>query len=262
LTIRKPSINVITIIVFVITLMEERTMALAVDHVRNGFGAIVQTGMRKQLAKEIENLIAGAKASPKISAQGGWEFGGQWDRKGRGYALNWDLYGISRDIHHRRRLIVVQVRQSWRRAASHFLNTRKSYFLVGRNEDDSVFCHCVSSQAIHAAIATKRDVVMAAQSWMFGHDYIKVLRQGDMGLIAVKRMSTPDVTFETPLILGGSSHVLSGEIILGKRDNTYVKNPHMHHVPGTHPDISGEGWFKVVQARQEGYYDFAAPSID
>ena len=229
---------------------------------RGAYGEISLSSLSPSIRKQVENLVKGAQSADKVDEHGMWEFGAEFDRKGRGYAINWDLYAVGRDRHSKRTLAVIQIRKWEKQYKNGYGSTRKSYFLLGRNEDNTIFAHCVESRVIHAAIKADRDVIKAVQSWIFGADYSKVIRQGDLALIPVKSIKK-DVcsVVGTECSLAGGSHLLTAEAIL-KNGNLYAKNPELHHVPGTHPDVSGEGWYKVVIGKRAAYWSFAAPTID
>jgi len=118
----------------------------------------------------------------EVDEHGGWKQRSNWDRKGRGEQITVDIYGIDAAAH----LYVIQVRQSFRQHKSWFLSVRKSYFLIGYNENGNSFAHAISANVVHAAI--RRDPspaspVKAAQAWIWGIDENKltdVLRNGDV----------------------------------------------------------------------------------
>jgi hypothetical protein len=220
---------------------------------------IATFGLNSVYHKQIKNLVNAAANAAKVDEHGSWDFGSDFDRKGRGSALNWDLYGYGRDTHSRRLLIVIQIRQFVRRSKNYFANIKKSYFLIGRNEDNTVFAHSVPSRTIHHAINNGKDVVKACQDWIFGCDYAKVIRQGDIALIPAKKVSGEKISKTDVLI--ENSHRLTADAI-AVNGSVYAQNPSMLHIPGTHPTISGEGWYKVVVGNRASFHDFAAPTID
>ena len=227
---------------------------------RDQYGGINRSTLSPSARKKVENLIAAVKVSKKIDEHGGWDFGSNFDYKGRGSALNWDLYAFGNDYHSKRFLIVIQVRQFIRRKKNYFPGIRKSYFLVGRNEDNSVFAHCVESRIIHNAIKKNQNVLMAVQSWIFNVDYKKVERQGDIGFIKVKRSKGLQVDKTVVLIKG--SHQIESENIFHDSKNYYVLNPQVTHLMNVHPALSLIGWYKVAVGQRCFYWDFASPTID
>ena len=232
---------------------------------RDVYNAIDMHSVKPAIVKQVNNLFRLVKNSEKIDEHGNWNFGiEEW---GKGFvSLNYSFYGISKDFHSRRLLVVVQIRQCSQRKTGHFKNVKKSYFLIGRNEDNTGFAHPVSANVVHSAINKGKDVCKACQDWIFGYDYRYVLRQGDVSLVPLK----------TKAILSGiqsqfnirfncdkeGSHICTAEE-LKKKENIYVKNPSLIHLPGTHPNFENlKGWFKVVLGKRGRFHDFAVPTID
>ncbi len=226
---------------------------------RGLYNEILMSSVSAPVQKQVRNLVSLASKAAKVDEHGSWDFGLDFDNKGRGSALNWDLYSYGRDYFSKKFLAVIQVRQFIRRRKNGFGNVRKSYFLLGRNEDNTVFAHSVEAQVIHRAIAAGKDVIKAVQSWIFGCDYTKVIRQGDLALIPVKRTTAPALD-ENHFVIE-NSHVLHADEIR-RNGHLYAKNPELLHVPGTHPRVMGEGWYKVIVGNRAKFWDFAAPTID
>lgn len=228
---------------------------------RGFYSEIKMSSLNEKTRKQVNNLFNDVLKSEKIDEHGSWEFGCDFDSKGRGASLNWDLYGVGRDVHSKRLLIVIQIRQFVRRRKNYYAEIKKSYFLIGRNEDNTAFAHPVESRVIHSAINKGVDVVRSVQNWIFGCDYLKVIRHGDLALIPVSRVSHADsADFDSKLIQ--DSHLLSAKEIRVYGGYLYAKNPFLTHLPGTHPDVTGDGWFKVVVGKRSDFYDFAAPTVD
>ena len=57
---------------------------------RGRYGEITAIPGKEQ--KMIDNLVDGAKNAAKIDEHGAWEFGAEFDDKGRGEAINLDVY--------------------------------------------------------------------------------------------------------------------------------------------------------------------------
>ncbi len=232
---------------------------------RDAYKAIVISSLSARLQAEVSNLVQLATNSRKIDEHGNWNFGADFDKKGRGSALNWDLYGIGRDIHSKVRLIVIQVRQYVKRRKNYWPDVRKSYFLIGRNEDKTVFAHPVQSKTVHAAIDSNKDVVKACQDWIFQADYAKVKRHGDVAAIPARKPRGTEVGATQILIQpqdGSAGHWLETERIVTSENCIYAYNIHLKHMPGTHPDVIAPGWHRIVVGRRGNFYDFAAPTID
>lgn len=208
---------------------------------------------------KLKNLLTGVLNAAKVDEHGGWEFGAEFDKKGRGYAINYDWYAYGQDIHDRRFLAIVQVRKWEKRYKNGFASIQKSYFLVGRNEDKTFFAHAVSANVIHAAIKRGKDVIQAVQSWMFGAEYSKVIRQGDLCLIPVSRPSGTSVEGVHTTIQ--ESHFLQADELRINGDY-YALNPTLTHIPNTHPMRKAKGWHKVVVSKRGRVWSFAKPTID
>lgn len=206
----------------------------------------------------MERLVNAAATAAKVDEHGSWEFGAAFDGKGRGSALNWDLYGIGADVHTGEALIVIQIRHYEKRRKNWFASVRKNYFLLGVNEDGTTFAHCVRAQVVQSAVARGVDVILAVQDWIFSCDYRRVIRQGDLALIPARPAG--DWIMETPLTLE-KSHLLECD---GARQNghLYALNPQLTHLPGVHPHIEAHGWYRVITAKRADYWKFAAPTID
>lgn len=193
--------------------------------------------------------------------QPGWENIGrcEFDRKQRGWAVNADLYGYGHDIKNRRLLMVVQIRQYVKATTNGYGNVRKNYYLIGRNENNSVFAHPVSGHAIRAAVRAERDVVRAAQAWMFGVDYAEInKRQGDVALIMVKQPPKGGhLVGDIPVPAG---HNLSGDQFVKTAGRYYCLNCSLVH--GEHHAIVTHGWSAVIVAKKADAWNFVPPTID
>jgi hypothetical protein len=227
---------------------------------RGLYNEIALSSLNPVTRKQALKLFEEAKTSEKIDEHGNWEFGSEFDRKGRGYAINWDLYGVGRDYFSKRLLIVIQIRKYEKRYKNGFGNIQKSYFLIGRNEDNTAFAHPVESRVIHSAINKEKDVIRACQDWIFGCDYTKVIRQGDLALIPIR--TKQGMKLEASELLLQESHKLEAKEIY-QNGCLYAKDPCLHHLPQTHPDLVDlKGWYKVVVGKRGHFYDFATPTID
>ncbi len=195
-----------------------------------------------------------------VDEHGGWDFGADVDHVGRGTALNWDLYGFGNDVHTGQFLAVIQVRHYYKRSRRAWPNVRKSYFLIGKNEDGTAFAHPVSAQAVHYAIRNCLDVVKHVQDWIFGGDYAAMKRQGDLALIPLKRAPKGEKVETEAMILENSHRIEADEFRIN--GVLYAKNPRMTHLPGTHPPIQHTGWCKVIVGRRGRFWNFASPTFD
>jgi hypothetical protein len=234
---------------------------------RGAYNEILIESIPKQTIRRIRRLVEIAANAEKVDEHGNWEFGAEFDKKGRGFALNWDVYAYGYDMHNGRFLVIVQIRQYSKSTTNGYPRIRKSYFLLGRNEDDTVFAHPVESRVIHDAIKKGKNVIVAAQTWIFGCDYRKVIRHGDVALVPLSRKPIDGLEVNTVKMIlqpdgGTASHHLTADKIIVKGDTIYALNPYMRHEPGVHPDVDGEGWFKISIGKRGRFHDFAAPTID
>jgi hypothetical protein len=225
---------------------------------RDSYNAIVMFSLDADLRNQVNELMVDAQSSEKVDEHGSWDFGIRTNKRGRGEALNWDLYGVGHDTHTGKLLIVIQVRQC--KITKYGNNVRKNYFLVGTNEDTTTFAHPVESRVIHSAIKAGRDVVLSVQNWIFDGDYARMVRHGDLALIPCSKRPSAPTAPRKKMVLEGS-HELSATAIR-QNGHLYAKNPTLTHAPGTHPTVKGEGWYKVVVGNRAEFWKFAAPTID
>jgi len=232
------------------------------EYPRGSYGEIIDVNLPQSLRSEISRLVSEASKAAHVDEHGSWDFGIASDRRrGECEALNWDLYGVGQDCHSGNLLAIIQVRRFYRKKAGYWPKIQKNYFLLGRNEDATTFAHSVSSGVIHAAIRRGRDVIKAVQDWIFQGDYAAMLRQGDLALIPCsRRPSAPKIAKRTMVL--ESSHRLVANAIR-QNGQLFAKNPHLVHVPGTHPEIQGENrWYKIAVGKRADFWKFATPTID
>lgn len=226
---------------------------------RGSYNEILLNTLNIHTKKRILNLIDEAASANKIDEHGNWDFGAEFDHKGRGSAINWDLYAYGFDHFSKKLLVVIQIRQYVLRKKGYYPQIRKNYYLLGRNEDGHAFAHSIESKVIHSAIKNNKDVILSVQNWIFGHDYKKIIRQGDIALVPVKKVTAHPIEENQYLI--EDSHQLIAEKIC-KNGFIYAKDPTLIHLQAVHPTISGEGWYKVMIANRSSFWKFAAPTID
>ena len=227
---------------------------------RDTYGAIDTAILSAEEWADVQALVKNVADADKLDEHGGWDFGIQALTRTRSRALNWALYGIGRDVHSGELLAIIQVRE-WTEGRK-WNTVRKSYFLVGTNEDGSTFAHPVSANVIHRAIRDERDVVQAVQDWIFGGDYSAMLRQGDVALIPMsKRPAGTKGQLRRTATLE-DSHLLRARQIAEVDGRLYARNPELTHAPGTHPDVRAEGWYRIIVGKRARFWDFAVPTID
>lgn len=181
-----------------------------------------------------------------------------FDSKGRGSALNHDIYGYDSS----QGVAVIQSRQAYRHRKNHYMSTRKTYFLCGHNEiTGAPFRHPISSSAVRGAVRSGADcigVVTAAQRWMWKvtDTQLKVaVRQGDLVLVPERGEPQGEYMGQVMTIVG-SHEIHASEIRQNGR--IYARNPQLIHVKGQHAPIAVDGWASVRVAREVDAWDFAS----
>lgn len=234
-------------------------MTTQTAYARGTYNEIKLDQISTELRTTVQQLIKAASESDRADEHGSWEFRAEFDGKGRGSAINYDVYAIGSDYHSQGLLVILQVRKYEKLHKNWFPSIRKNYFLLGYNEDGSAFAHAVSSPVIHAAIRAGRDPILAVQNWIFDADYTKVIRQGDLALVPVRSIPAPEID-STELVLVDSHHLTADKI--RQNGHLYAQNPTLYHLPGTHPTVSGRGWYRVQVGNRAEFWKFAAPSRD
>lgn len=231
------------------------------SYVRGHYDEIDLGKLPEPVSEWVRTLVRDIAASEKVDEHGGWSFGIEdvGSRNSGGWAsLNWDLMDLRLDHHSVEPLTIIQVRSASKPKSHYWARIRKSYFLCGRNEDGRPFAHCIRSGVVWAALNSGKDACMAAQKWIFGADYASLLRQGDVALVPIKRARKGN---KCTRLLIEDSHLLTGQI---HRVNgtIYVHNPRLRHRPGVHPEVTANGWHKVVVGRRAKPWEFAVETID
>lgn len=200
-----------------------------------------------------------------VDEHGGWKQYADFDKHRRGSCINVDIYGIDAEND----LYICQVRQFTRQYKNGFGNTKKSYFLIGYNENGNPFAHPVSGHKIHAAIKkdpSPESPVRAARAWIWGikEDQLdRVLRNGDTALIPAKRppKTAEEITPDNGMMKIIDSHYIYSRDIRLNGD-IYAHNPTLRHFKNQHPTQKGKGWYKIVIGNRAQNHDFARPTID
>lgn len=222
---------------------------------RGAFGQI--TDATPEIAATAATLLKELSESKQIQA-----VYIDFDRKGRGSCLNYDLYGYDAE----RGLVVFQARQAYRARKNGYLSTRKTYALAGRNESGSPFWHPISAAIVHAAIRDDAEnpahVVDRAMAWIFeiSADVLPaIVRQGDVALVPARPRGAPLDTTEATL---ADTHILSATELRQDGDRLYARNPAMRHSRAQHAPVEAEGWYRVAVGRAARAWDFSPRSVD
>lgn len=200
----------------------------------------------------------------------------EFDSKGRGDAVNIDLYGWDAE----QAVGIVQIRQAFRVYKNGFMNVRKTYVLCGYNENGESFRHPVSAGIIHGAIRkghSPAGVVMACQLWMWNVTPKKLeqsVRQGDVLIVperdrdpATKLAKKYRVETENGAVELGSHIIESDDIILCFDDEddlklVYARKPVLKHSKDQHgvtraPLADNHGWYSVRMGQEAHAWNHA-----
>jgi hypothetical protein len=186
-----------------------------------------------------------------------------FDHANRGDAVNHDLYGYDAP----RDLAVFQVRHAFRPSRRGYLNTRKTYFLVGFTEDGNPFRHPVGAHAIRSAInrgCSPAEVVRVAERWIFNvtpAQYDRGVRQGDVFMFPAGRQPPKDAErVGSRLVLLDSHELRAHEIVQDAKGRIWAYDPAVYHLKHQHvpvyaPTVSC--WCRVCGGREAHTWDFA-----
>ena len=240
-------------------LHQEIGRKIAPAHIGN-YDEIVRFGENISLGDGLYRLACPANAIVRLFRQALEREYVELDKKGRGTTLSHDLYAYDP----RQGLAVIQARQYYKQGANHYGATRKTYFLVGKNEiTGEFFRHPVGSHAVRAACKkstdkTRADVIRAAQRWMWKvteKQLARSIRQGDILLVPEHEPKTAERRGMT-FTVAESHRILADEIRLNGR--CYALNPSMIHTKNQHAPVENlTGWYSIRPARTAPAWDFA-----
>ena len=176
----------------------------------------------------VKNLISEAESASAF------EIGIESDKRRRGVAINTDVYGWD----HSQGLVVIQVR----RCEFHprrFNHVRKNYLLIGRNERTGlVFTHGVPSP-LRSKYAMQDPE--SCVKWILSKiwdckisDLDKILRQGDIAFIPIKKIPNSAQAIEQNEIILRGSHRLKADAIYKDEQHIYVSKARLIHAKGQH----------------------------
>jgi hypothetical protein len=224
---------------------------------RNTFGALVQVPAWAQ------DLVKAAEQA------GTYTTGIASDRKGRGTAINVDVYGYSAEQH----LAVVQVREC-RFRPGRFPGVRKDYYLLGTVESGEVFAHPVASPARSKRALASPEACVAwvlAQIWDCAvEDLPEIRRQGDVAFVAaLLPANARPLVVQT--ITVRQTHRIEADRIWedrwGRGDDevTYYvsRRARAIHTKGEHAPVRvRHGYFRVQPGIRASVWGFTAPVGD
>ena len=224
----------------------------APSYTRGAYGELLGSVGDQQVTSILQQL------APCLPAQFA-----RFDRRKRGEAISWDLYGWDRV----QGVGVIQIRHTWRRAAAHFLNVRKAYVLAGFNEiTRAPFRHPVSASAVRAAVrqgANPEGVVRAAQCWMWGVTKRQLegsTRQGDVLLVPERNAPRGEVVECGARTIVGGTHEIRAVRIVQVGERVYALNPRVIHLRDQHEPIGAtdhDRWHSVRVAAEGRSWDFS-----
>ena len=137
-----------------------------------------------------------------------------------------------RDYHDRRLLLLIKDNHKG----------KDYYYLCGNLSNNKAFAEEMPRTVVLKA--RKQDRILAAQSWLYGADYTKILRQGNVGLLSEE----PDKdAFEiNGKMLQIENHLFVGEKVKTTRDQFWFYNCNLFHLTKKHKDIYLKGWGRML----------------
>ncbi len=164
--------------------------------------------------------------------------------------FDWSLYAYGKDYHNKKFLIVIQAKYYTRKKGYNFPTIHQGYFLLGRNQDNTLFAYRIDKRVIFHAIKDKKDIILSIQNRIFRFDYKKLIRQGNVFLIPLRRkvkgfneLELVESDFAYQHRMPANNHNLYCDRLAEKKGKTYVLNPRLQY--GNLSEISCQGWFKV-----------------
>jgi hypothetical protein len=190
----------------------------------------------------------------------GFTKGIETTNRGKGFiANNFEIYGY--DV--ARQLVAMQLRQSWKAKANHWLNTSKVYCIAGIDEGQS-FCHAIPSsfQRIKNLDETSPEAVVKwAESKIFRVPVERlagIIRQGDVALVPVRSIPRDAQKMDSrTLTLRGSHHVTVDGDAFEQDGRHWIDGVvQIDHTPGQHRSIDAEGRFEIVLGARRDDFTF------
>lgn len=209
--------------------------------------------MVKAGIKELDNyqidLGSLQAASPQIYKQASnlVDLFVKYNQIGKISDFDWNLYAYGKDYHSKKFLIVIEAKYYGKKKDYDFPLICQGYFLLGKNEDNTLFVYRIDKRVIFNAIKNEKDIILSVQSRIFRFDYKKLFRQGNIFLIPLGRKLKGFGELESDFasqhrILGDNQNLYCDRLIT-EGGKIYAFNPILEHA--TLPEISCEGWVKV-----------------
>lgn len=185
-----------------------------------------------------------------------------FDKKMRGDSLNVDLYGYDSE----QGVAVIQIRHASRRYRNGYMNVRKDYVLVGRNETtNKFFRHPISGHAVHAGIRNDESspaaAVRAAQRWMWDVDDKQLtsgIRQGDVLMVPAKKPSKAEVIDAKTVVVGGTHEVRAFKFMQNAKGVVFALTPTIKHTKDQHEIVFAEEdrWYSIRVGREASTWEW------
>ena len=186
-------------------------------------------------------------------------------------AFNVDVYGFDEQSG----LVVVQARYAWKRGRYGYTNVHKDYYLIGHNEDGSVFSHPVPSprRSRRAMDGPPENTVRwcRARIWDCDEDDLDhIIRQGDVALVPVQHLPAEAEPIEARTVVIRESHRVRAEQIYrvvsddGRATYYTTGRVSLVHLRHQHPTVQVRkgGIFRVTAGRRIPVWGFTTPSAD
>ena len=182
------------------------------------------------------------------------------DRRGRGTAINVDVYGYDESQF----LAVIQVREC--RITKYGNSVRKDYYLLGYTERWTVFAHPIESPCRSRKIqteppeATVRRVL--ARIWdCEEHQLDHIVRQGDVAFVPA-RLPRGSIEIDNQVTLR-DTHKITGKIFRAPDDSLYCERASMRHTKGQHRAVRVSGKiYRIQTGLRAKTWNFSAPTCD
>lgn len=190
---------------------------------------------------------------------GVFETGIEWTnrKKSKWAAVNTSVYGYNSSG-----LAVIQVRKS--ESTKWGVDVKKQYFLLGHNENGSLFSHPVESPCAAAAkrsAAELVDYVLAKKVWgVTVSQLAKIQRHGDVGFLPEKLPTNAQKIGSK--FQARDSHLINADAVYSDGENVYAQNPHASHTRGQHGDLTLIGIYRVIVGARARVWNFLRPIAD
>ena len=197
----------------------------------------------------------------EVQAAGVFTTGIASDKRQRGSAVNWELYGYDEV----QGLAVIQVRECVFHP-NHFNEVRKDYYLIGRTEDGAPFAHPIDSPLrSRRAMTTPEACARFVLARLWGcdeEDLPHITRQGDVALVPARLPQGAHLTELAEVTVAGS-HRVKADRIWTHASGYYVARASMTHLPGQHSRAVCKGGVRrLVVAPRVKSWGFSAPTAD